>query len=233
MALRARSGSGGRCAASYASYMGCSERKGSVDMRTRDPGGDYVHVASEKTNRKHAIHCVEAAWVPLQMTDSAETRKRKFEEGDDSATDSTSDSSWAPSSEEEEGEEASPPVVSTYQTRSRGPAPPKPENIDATMDRADDEVDKESDFSTTTSEDDEEEGEEEEEEECSDEEEDEEDTEDDGYSDDDSFITSEEEEEEEDSNNDGDNPSPDDAEDDEKPAVVESKCNDDETNGSA
>ena len=151
------------------------------------------------------------------MTDDA-TRKRKFEaqedDAADSATESESDSSWAPSSAEEEGEEEgeepSPPVVSTYRTRSRGPAPPKPEDIDATMDRADEVVNNESDFSSTTSEEEEEEEEESVEEE---EEEEEEDTEDDGYSDDDSFVTSEEGDEEEEEEEEDDTPSED------KPAV--------------
>jgi hypothetical protein len=174
------------------------DRGGGLHSHPR-PGRGYVRAASEKTNRNHVIHRAKWAQALLQMTDDA-TRKRKFEapheEDDDSTTESESDSSWAPSSvEEEEGEEeVSPPVVSTYRTRSRGPAPPKPEDIDATMDRADEVVNNESDFSSTTSE----EEEEEEEESAEEEEEEEEDTEDDGYSDDDSFVTSGDEEEDED-----------------------------------
>jgi len=135
------------------------------------------------------------------------TKKRKVlrrKEGEVAPTDewgseSTSDDTWTPpsSEEEEEGDSMVATVApSTRQLRSRGPVPRLvADEVNPIMDKADEEVNNESDFSTTTDEDEEEEDEEEEDDDDDDEEDDDEsDTEEDGYSDDDSFVTSDEEE---------------------------------------
>ena len=69
--------------------------------------------------------------------------KRKLEDDDNSSSES---SSWCPSSAEEEEEED---TGRRHHTRSQGSAP-EAENVAEAMDRADAEVDNESDFSTTT-----------------------------------------------------------------------------------
>ena len=122
----------------------------------------------------------------------------------------TSDETWTPSSDDsgdESGEEAAveplPPPVRTL--RSKGPVVRPGDEMHAVMDKIDEVIDNESDFSSSTEE--EEEDDEESEDDGEEEEEDEEsDTEEDGYSDDDSFVTSGEEDEEE--------------EDDDEPTVV-------------
>ena len=129
------------------------------------------------------------------LSDAEETppkRKKVSDFESDSESASSSDESWKPGSE-------SPNEVTggVIQTRSRGGLVALQEADPEILQKADSEVNQESDFSTTT----EESSEEEEESEDEEEEEDESDTEDDEYSDDDSFVTSSEEdrsEEEED-----------------------------------
>lgn len=107
--------------------------------------------------------------------------KRKREISSEDSEDS--DSSWVASDEDSEDT----PVVREIHTRSRGPV--EKVNADAILDRVDEVVNNESDFSTTTEEDEEED----EEEDAAEEEEEESSSEDDEYSDDDSFVTSEDE----------------------------------------
>jgi len=157
-----------------------------------------------KSQTKHAQATV-AMSTPTE--NDQPTKKRKVlrrKEGEVAPTDewgseSTSDDTWTPpsSEEEEEGDSMVATVApSTRQLRSRGPVPRLvADEVNPIMDKADEEVNNESDFSTTTDEDEEEEDEEEEDDDDDDEEDDDEsDTEEDGYSDDDSFVTSDEEE---------------------------------------
>ena len=138
----------------------------------------------------------------IQHQDSGD-RKRKFEQTDsEEETSEETDSTWNQSSCDDESEQEKAAEVATLDqvnvihTRSRGVVV-RNEGVDAAMDKADEEVNNESDFSTDTdSEEDEEEDEEDEDDMDLEEEEEEEDTEDDGYSDDDSFITSDEDENE-------------------------------------
>ena len=120
--------------------------------------------------------------------------------GSDENEDVTSDETWSPSSEdgdEESGEEqvAVEPPPPTRTLRSKGPVVRPGDEMHAVMDKIDEVIDNESDFSSTTEEE-EEDDEESEDDGEEDEEEDESDTEEDGYSDDDSFVTSGDEEEE-------------------------------------
>ena len=112
----------------------------------------------------------------------------------DEESSSSSDETWTPGSDSISGEE-----TSAVLTRSRGATVVQTAD-DAVLDKVDEVVDCESDFSTTTAE------EEEEEDDYDEEEEEESDTEDDEYSDDDSFVTSSssvnEDEQEEDDEND-------------------------------
>lgn len=120
----------------------------------------------------------------------------------------TSDETWSPSeddmADDESGEEATevetalPPAPVKRVLRSSGPVVRPGDEMHAIMDKIDEVIDNESDFSSTTEEDEEED--EESEDDGEEEEEEESDTEEDGYSDDDSFVTScdEDEEEEED-----------------------------------
>ena len=123
---------------------------------------------------------------------------------DDDASDESS--VWAPSDygDAEEGGEACEDDVggltSSYCTRSRGRAAllhSTEEDVKVAMDKADEEVNNESDLSSDTESDvdDEEEDEEDDDDDVSDEEEEEESEEEDDYSDDDSFVTSDEGEE--------------------------------------
>ena len=96
----------------------------------------------------------------------------------------TSDETWSPSEDEmaddesgdegESNEPAPPQIQVTRVLRSRGPVTRPGDEMHPIMDKIDEVIDNESDFSSTTEE----------------EEEDESDTEEDGYSDDDSFVTS-------------------------------------------
>ena len=106
----------------------------------------------------------------------------------------TSDETWSPSSENESSEEdeaeegtVKEPVAVTRVLRSGGAVVRPGDEMHAIMDKIDEVIDNESDFSSTT---DEEEEEDEESDDGEEEEEDESDTEEDGYSDDDSFVTS-------------------------------------------
>ena len=115
--------------------------------------------------------------------------------------DVTSDETWSPSEDEMaddesggEGEntdaEPKPPQIQvTRVLRSRGPVARPGDEMHPIMDKIDEVIDNESDFSSTTDEE-EEEDEESDEDDGEEEEEDESDTEEDGYSDDDSFVTS-------------------------------------------
>lgn len=156
-------------------------------MHFRKPGvARYVHISTVKTNGNHSIHGDKISIGFFEMNDPLVAgQKRKFEDDHKSDEDTTSDESWSPSSD------ASSVVEREIHTRSRGRVTAVSGDINDIMDKADEEVNNESDFSSTT-----EEGEEEDDEESDEEEEDEEDTEDDGYSDDDSFVTSNEDEEE-------------------------------------
>jgi hypothetical protein len=106
----------------------------------------------------------------------------------------TSDETWSfPSSEnessEDEKEEPAPKLLATRVLRSSGAVVRPGDEMHAVMDKIDEVVDNESDFSSTTDEE-EEEDEESDDDGEEDDEEDESDTEEDGYSDDDSFVTS-------------------------------------------
>ena len=110
----------------------------------------------------------------------------------------TSDETWSPSEDEmaddesgdegESNEPAPPQIQVTRVLRSRGPVTRPGDEMHPIMDKIDEVIDNESDFSSTTEE--EEEEDEESEDDGEEEEEDESDTEEDGYSDDDSFVTS-------------------------------------------
>jgi X-linked retinitis pigmentosa GTPase regulator len=122
------------------------------------------------------------------LSDAEETlpkRKKVSDFESDSESASSSDESWKPGSESESPNEVTGGII---QTRSRGGLVAMQEADPEILQKADSEVNQESDFSTTT----EETSEEEEESEDEEEEEDESDTEDDEYRDDDSFVTSSE-----------------------------------------
>ena len=148
----------------------------------------------------------EEARVPTEQEQQPIAKKRTLQnrrkEGhlipsDENASESTSDDTWTPPSSEDETPSAdvATPVV-TRQLRSRGPVQrPLADAVNVIMDKVDEEIDNESDFSTTTDEDEEEEDDSDDDD---DDEDDESDTEEDGYSDDDSFVTSGEEEDDDD-----------------------------------
>ena len=124
--------------------------------------------------------------TPTENDHPAKKRKvLRRKEGEVAPTDewgseSTSDDTWTPpSSEEEEGDSMVATVApSTRQLRSRGPVPRLvADEVNPIMDKADEEVNNESDFSTTTDEDEEEDEEEEDDDDDDEEDDDESDTE--------------------------------------------------------
>ena len=145
--------------------------------------------------------------VPKKNRKEGQLAEKVEEEG-------TSDETWSPSeddmadnesSEDEDGATPTPTVPVKRALRSGGPVPRPGDEMHPIMDKIDEVIDNESDFSSTTSE--EEEEDEESEDDGEEEEEDESDTEEDGYSDDDSFVTScdEDEAEEEDDDDEDEN----------------------------
>ena len=114
----------------------------------------------------------------------------------------TSDETWSPSEDEMADDESSednettpvPTIPTKRALRSGGPVPRPGDEMHPIMDKIDEVIDNESDFSSTTSEE-EEEDEESEDDDGEEEEEDESDTEDDWDSDDDSLVTSYDEDE--------------------------------------
>ena len=137
--------------------------------------------------------------VPSKPNKKHKTRKEGKLPSDDENSGVTSDETWSPSSSDADiatEKESPPPPPPIRQLRSRGPVVRPGDEMHAIMDKIDEVVDNESDFSSTTESEDEDDDESSENE---DEEEDEEsDTEEDGYSDDDSFVTSGDEEEDDD-----------------------------------
>ena len=151
-------------------------------------------------NESLPVHDGNADVLPPQPKKRKLRKEGALPVHDEGTSDVSSDETWSPSSNGDDEEEVHdqpppPPQTTTRQLRSKGPVTRPGDEMHAIMDKIDEVVDNESDFSSTT------ESEEEEDDESSEndeEEEDESDTEEDGYSDDDSFVTSGEEDEDED-----------------------------------
>jgi len=129
---------------------------------------------------------------------SAAVKRCKSDDVSSESSEDDDDDSWAPSSDDEVGGELDDALIeracnaTQYSTRSRGMVsfPSGMDDLNAVMDRVDEDVDRESDLSSDSD------IEEEEEEDDSDDSDDseEEESEDDDYSDDDSFVTSDDDE---------------------------------------
>jgi hypothetical protein len=152
---------------------------------------------------------------PCDGSDRASKKTRKEGQvADDADEEGTSDETWSPSEDEmaddesgEDTETAPPPTIPTKRVlRSSGPVQRPGDEMHPIMDKIDEVIDNESDFSSTT--DEEEEEDEESEDDGEEEEEDESDTEEDGYSDDDSFVTSCDEDEAEEDDDEENEPEP-------------------------
>lgn len=158
----------------------------SMMKRCVDDGEESGGDAHENKKRKSGDANLEGAQLKSEGGD--ETLKSESASGDESLDDESDESSWTPSSVEDDDEEAC--DGTQYSTRSRGRTslPPSFDDVNAVMDKADEDVDNESDISSDTEEDTEEESDEE-----SDEEEEESESDDSEYSDDDSFVTSDDE----------------------------------------
>ena len=167
-------------------YTPTMDSSSTMMKRCVDDGEESGGDAHENKKRKSEDANLEGAQLKSEGGD--QTLKSESASGDESLDDESDESSWTPSSVEDDDEEAC--DGTQYSTRSRGQTslPPSFDDVNAVMDKADEDVDNESDISSDTEEDTDEESDEE-----SDEEEEESDSDDSEYSDDDSFVTSDDE----------------------------------------